>query len=656
MLQKGASRYVEYYSEVDGLRALAVTTVILFHLNIAGFTGGFVGVDVFFVISGYLITKLIVAELSRSDGTFDYSRFFFRRAKRIYPALLVTLFISFWIAVVVFNAQDLKRFSGSVISALSAVSNIFFWQHAGYFDVGNDLKPALHTWSLSVEFQFYLIWPFIVLWSFRSFSRFGQLICVLSIGAASFALNYVMIDTFNMATSLSKYLPNAFKDREATIFFLMPFRVFEFSIGASLLWLEACGRRFRWSHELCTVFGCAMILYAAIQFDVGLTYPSYHALVPCLGSALILMSARSARFAGAFFRNPVSVGLGAISYSLYLVHWPIIVFYKHVYPGHWTTSDKVAICGFSLLLAMALYWLVEKPFRSISVSSLKGRSYGFWAGPASVLAVVVMPAVYAYGDEGWQWRYPVVVADLFRQTGDSLKHHKIRSPGCEFTNFRDFDAPKCVYPQPGKINILLLGDSVASYVWIGLRDNLPEDRYNILQLTPSNCRPGINWGVDYCLQSNQFIFDFIAKNEIDLTILSSLGPDHSNLRKSLAYLASVNRRALVIGQPFVFNGRLVDIVAAAAGAATTQEHVQEAARNGLIDTGEARREIRRIAMEQRAGYFDIQEQLCKIADDLTTCNFVIDNGLITADNNHLTPSAAIKIFKGLAVKIMSEYP
>jgi peptidoglycan/LPS O-acetylase OafA/YrhL len=656
MLRKVVLQDRDYYREVDGLRALAVVTVVLFHLNIPGFSGGFIGVDVFFVISGYLITKIIVEELSTSGGSFDYSGFFIRRAKRIFPALAVTLVISFYAAIFLLRAQDLENFSGSMLSAITGLSNIFFWRQAGYFDVGADLKPALHTWSLSVEAQFYLIWPIIMVWLFRSFSRVGQLIGILAIGAASLALNVIITDTSSVAALLGKYLSDAFKNREATIFFLMPFRIFEFALGAVALWIDTFSDRQGLSNEVSVALGCAMILYSATQFTVGLAYPSYHALLPCLGAVLVLWGAKSSRFVGEILRSPVPVSLGAISYSLYLVHWPAIVFYKYVHPGFWATLDKLAVFGLSLLLAAMLCWHVEKPLRLIKVSHLKARGQIFWASWASVLAVAVLPAVHAYTHNGWQWRYPVVVADLLSRTSELLKAHKIRSPGCEFTNFKDFDAPACVYPQPGKINILMLGDSVASYVWIGLSENLSKDRYNILQLTPSNCRPGLDWGVDYCRQSNRFIFEFLANHSIDLTILSSLGPDTGNLRKTLAYLKSVNRSALVIGQPFIFNGKLPDIVTAAAGTATTLAQIQKAARNSLVDTSEARRQIRSITMEEGAGYFDIQEQLCRVADDVSTCSFVIDNGLLTADNNHLTPAAAISIFKGLAERIATEYP
>jgi hypothetical protein len=249
----------------------------------------------------------------------------------------------------------------------------------------------------------------------------------------------------------------------------------------------------------------------------------------------------------------------------------------------------------------------------------------------------------------------MIVADLLAGTSESLKALKVRAPGCSFTNFNDFNSAGCIQLDPGKFNILLMGDSVASYIWMGLSENLPKDRYNILQLTPSNCRPGYEWGVDYCLQSNKFAFDFIAKNQIDLTIFASLGPDLNNFRWTIKYMKQIDKPVLVVGQPFIFIGRLTDIITAARTASTEAE-IQAAARKGLLaNTVDLRQSIQKIAIEEGARYFDIQEQLCRIVDDISTCSFVVGNSLITADNNHLTPAASIKIFKKLADNIRAEF-
>lgn len=645
----------EYYKEVDGLRALAVLMVIFFHLNVSGFTGGFIGVDVFFVISGYLITKLLLEEFSKS-GEVDYGLFFIRRSKRIFPALAVSLCATFYIAVAIFKIEDFKYCSGSIVYAVTGLSNIFFWKQAGYFDVGADLKPALHTWSLSVETQFYLVWPFIIVLIFRNFSRISSCTAIFLLGAGSLIANVIFTnDSFNVSAAFGRYLTEPFQNREASIFFLMPFRIFEFSIGACVVWADGYRDYLKRGSEISILAGLAMVFYAATQFNVNLVYPSFYALLPCFGAALILWSAKSSGFLGLVLRHPASVGLGLISYSLYLVHWPAIVFYKYVNQGTWGIFDKLFILVLSLIIATAMYRFIERPFRSIDVRSVPVLRHQFWGVCAVVLIVVGLPAAHSYTHNGWQWRFPILVADLLTGTSESLKASKVRASGCSFANFNDFDPASCIHPEVGKINVLLMGDSVASYIWMGLSENLPKDRYNILQLTPSNCRPGYEWGVDYCLQSNQFAFDFIAKNKIDLTIFASLGPDLNNLRSTIRYMKKVDRSVLIIGQPFIFTGRLTDIITAASTASTEAE-IQDAARKSLLpNIVDLRQSIQKVAMEEEASYFDIQEQLCRKVDDISTCSFIVGNSLITADNNHLTPAASIRIFKKLAEDIRSKF-
>lgn len=223
-------------------------------------------------------------------GRVDYGLFFVRRAKRILPALAFSLFATFYIAVAIFRTEDFKYFSGSIVYAVTGLSNVFFWKQAGYFDIGADLNPALHTWSLSVETQFYLIWLFIIVFLFRNFSRIGSCIAILALGVGSIIANVIFIDdSFNVAAAFGKYLTEFFKNREASIFFLMPFRIFEFSIGAGVLWVDGYRERLKQGSEISIWAGFAMILYAATQFNVSLVYPSYHALLPCFGAGISIV-------------------------------------------------------------------------------------------------------------------------------------------------------------------------------------------------------------------------------------------------------------------------------------------------------------------------------------------------------------------------------
>lgn len=182
----------EYRSDIDGLRSIAVLSVILYHVQLSAFEGGFVGVDVFFVISGYLITRLIVKEVS-STGGFRFGNFYLRRIRRLFPAMFLTILLSLLFAVSLFSTEHLLRFGGAAISAVFSFSNVFFWTESGYFDSAADVKPLLHTWSLSVEEQFYLIWPAILVALLYYVKRL-TFIALCALAAVSFALNYTFFD------------------------------------------------------------------------------------------------------------------------------------------------------------------------------------------------------------------------------------------------------------------------------------------------------------------------------------------------------------------------------------------------------------------------------------------------------------------------------
>ncbi|NOV31284.1 acyltransferase family protein [Methylomonas sp. ZR1] len=658
LLHTAGTQYSTYYKEIDGIRAIAVILVVLFHLEIAGFKGGFVGVDIFFVISGYLITGLLLDELYQSRvKNIDYGLFLIRRAKRIFPALAFTLFLSFFIAEISFRPDDFEHLGGSIFYALVGLSNILFWSQSGYFDKVAYLKPALHTWSLSVELQFYLIWPIIVLFLFRRVPRAHLTQAFFLISAFSVLLNIAYVNNlFEIQNKLGLYLSVSFSNVESSAFFLMPFRIFEFSLGAALLGVEHSQNRSDWVKEAAVFIGFLTIMYAATQHKDEHAYTCTFALLPCFGAALIIYGAKTSRLFGALLRHSLVSGLGLISYSVYLIHWPTIVFYKYIKPESWSLLDKVAVLILSIAIAALLYKFIEAPFRRIDFQSTSSGRRKFWSAVSLSLVIVGAPALHVYSHDGWRWRFPKNVSYLLSGTKDSLSTLKPRAPGCSFTNFKNFDQAECIQPVNGKVNILLMGDSVASYSWMGLNENLPRERFNLLQATPSNCRPGVNWGMDYCLQSNQFMFDFIEKNAIDLTIFASLGPDYNNFRETIRYMKAIGKPVLVVGQPFIFKEKLIDIVAREASEKSTEYEIQSIARDGLLsNTVDLRRAIQKIANEENVDYFDIQEQLCDVVDDLSTCSFIIGNSLITADNNHLTPAASTKIFKKLGGIIRAKY-
>lgn len=436
-----------YQPHVDGLRAVAVVVVLLFHLGVPGFDGGFVGVDVFLVISGFLITRLIVGEVEQT-GTFRFAAFYERRIRRLAPALLATSAATLVAGAILFSPEMLARTARECIAAILSISNFRFWNEADYFDVSASAKPFLHTWSLSLEEQFYLLWPGLLVALSKKRSRRFLPVILAGIALASIAINPLF--GTGAPSWISKLLPAAAEDGKTTIFFLLPFRVFEFAIGAMLVWCARSIPARGWSADAGLLAGLLMIGFATVRFGEAMLFPSFAGLVPCMGAALVIHCGGHSRLRG-LLTNPVCVGIGLISYSLYLVHWPLVVTWGFV-AGPIGPTDRLWISATSLVLAYASFRLVEMPFRQRTISLV----------PIAVAApALVLLSLQIADSRGWPWRVrPEIEVDLSQA---ALEFHLSQYGGAGY--------------KPGTIlgegcpDILLVGDSHAKQYAEGiLRD------------------------------------------------------------------------------------------------------------------------------------------------------------------------------------------
>lgn len=226
-----------YRSDIDGIRAIAIISVLLFHLDVTYFSGGFVGVDIFFVISGFLITNLIKKEIETTNS-FSFKNFYIRRIRRLFPALVVVLMLTAIFSTLILSPTHLASFGGSLTSSILSISNMFFWIEADYFDVSAKVKPLLHTWSLTVEEQFYFIWPITLLVLLKLNKQWKIISFMVFFGLLSLYMNERFDD--GSIRFINNYLPSLkeyFADGSSTIFFLLPFRIYEFMIGAILVWV-----------------------------------------------------------------------------------------------------------------------------------------------------------------------------------------------------------------------------------------------------------------------------------------------------------------------------------------------------------------------------------------------------------------------------------
>ncbi|MBU3601786.1 acyltransferase [Polynucleobacter sp. AM-25C3] len=344
---------MKYRPEIDGLRALAVIPVILFHAGFNYFSGGFVGVDVFFVISGYLITTIILAELEESK--FSIINFYERRARRILPVLFFVMAVCIPFAWILLPPFELASFSKSLIAVPLFLSNFFFWREGGYFETAAELKPLLHTWSLAVEEQYYVFFPIFLMLCWRLGRRWvlGAIILIAIVSLISAQIG-----------SIYKPVPN---------FFLLPTRAWELAIGASavfyisnrnIMMLTSLAR------QILSGLGFLLITTSIFVFNKDTPFPSIYALVPTIGTVLILLFALPDTLVGKVLGSRLLVFIGLISYSAYLWHQPIFAFSRY-YFNSISGTLMVILVIITLLLSVITWRYIERPFRDRTQISRK---------------------------------------------------------------------------------------------------------------------------------------------------------------------------------------------------------------------------------------------------------------------------------------------
>lgn len=362
---------MEYRADIDGLRAIAVLLVLLFHAEL-GASGGYIGVDVFFVISGYLITGLIRKGLDA--GSFSMAKFWQRRISRIAPAATAVAVGCFVVGYFLMTPQDLAELSASALAQQTFLANVYFADRVDYFDGPSDLKPLLHMWSLAVEEQFYLLFPFIIL----LYRRATRLSIIALVGIATLSLLYAIW-----------LLPR----NAADTFFLLPSRSWELLLGAGLHWLPTPRQLRARTTDAMVLVGLGAILIPSVLYDRYTAFPGLAALAPCVGTALIIQAGRVQRgLVSRVLASRPLVFVGLISYSLYLIHWPLFAFLRYEYGltlPVWMRWTAVVV---SLLAATLSWWCVERPLRRLG-SDARPRNLFLLFGVLSCLCITLFGAV-----------------------------------------------------------------------------------------------------------------------------------------------------------------------------------------------------------------------------------------------------------------------
>lgn len=607
---------MKYRDDIDGLRAVAVSSVLMFHAFPDAMPGGFVGVDIFFVISGYLITSIIAAEIAA--GSFSIAEFYARRIRRLFPALLLVLVASLVVGWRILLPDELIEIGKEAAGGSAFVGNLVFWRERGYFQAADEAKPLLHLWSLGVEEQFYAVWPLllIVAWRWKK-----MLPAAIAIAAASFM--------WNMA---------AYRNHAIDAFYLPMPRFWELMAGACLaLWRPKHGGN--WA----ATAGAALIGVATWRISREMSFPGWAAVVPVLGAALLIHAGPRGWANRILSAKPV-VYLGKISYPLYLWHWPALVLSAVAF-GNLGWPATVAVLAACVVLAVLTYELVEKPIRSRHAPML----------PAALGTAMASAAVFGLTlaiSDGIPQRLPAEARALLSVNAEQLvgtwRQHKCFLDSPEGPE--KFSA-ECVDEGTGPL-IVVWGDSYAAALYSGLRRLQARYGYRIAQFTASDCPPvlGVTTDSGHCEAVNRAVLERVKSLHPDLVLLNGnwlarwkYFRDGQAVAETLAKLDGLPV-VLVGNAPFWPENLPRAMLRLELTGRSIPERMDENPISIVTDE-----KLRRIAATAGVRFVSLQDRLCSREGCLTS----VSGQASAVDYGHLSPAAAqyaIEAFVGGATK------
>lgn len=499
------SHVLTYKPEIDGLRSVAVLSVLIFHLGFPYLPGGFTGVDIFFVISGYLITQIIAGDMQA--GRFSLLDFYRRRALRILPPLFALLLFVSLAAWVVFLPTEMSDFGQSISWTAMFSSNIYFFKEINYFNPEAKFNPLLHTWSLGVEEQFYIVVP-VILWLLFRFARRNVKPFFSATVLASFILSAVLV----------------FFSQKAT-FYLLPTRYWEMGVGSILALYGLHGRLNGRLADIVSAVGLSLLAASLMLVDEASRFPGPAALPATIGAALIILTGANG-FVGRLLATPGPVFVGRVSYSLYLWHWPLIVFYRL-----WVAPDITLLAGIGIGLlsfacAVLSFRFVETPLRRLpqrfSNMNVLGTSVGCLAGLLAfgILLPQVSGALRSFPDDVNH------LASYDRYDEGTASKAQYRKDQCFITSgtkggIDAFDENVCLARDAAKPDYLLIGDSQAADLWQSLQEARRD--INLMQATASGCKPTISTaGEPRCVKlMNEIYRELLPQHPVDSVVLSA---------------------------------------------------------------------------------------------------------------------------------------
>ncbi len=529
----------QYRPDIDGLRAVAVLSVVLYHAGVPFLPGGFVGVDIFFVISGYLITRIIAREIA--ENRFSILTFYERRTRRIFPALFAMLAASVVAASIIALPGEFEDFGNSLTAATLFVSNIFFWQTADYFAGPAHLKPLLHTWSLAVEEQFYIVLPLLLL-ALTRWTRRHLVSVLIAATLISFGLSVWAVEA-----------------KPAAAFYLLPTRFWELMAGALLALGAVPAFATQKAANAAAATGLAMIALAVSFITSATPFPGAAALLPVIGAALVIHAGNTARpttAARLLSLKPV-VFVGLVSYSFYLWHWPVLTFARIARGEMLSAIEAAVLVALSFALAVVSWRYIETPFREHRLAAARAPLFRS-AGAAMAAALAI--GVFANGSHGWPQRHdgyaPPAIAGLDRMNLATC-FLKEDQPATAWAG-----ATVCRQGNTAGPRIFVWGDSFAAHLIPGLASEFGE-RFETVQLTAAGCPPVLGLSISnrpHCRAINARALDEITRLKPDVVLVSARWElymprriSNSDIRATLDRIAATGTRVIVVGASPTFD-------------------------------------------------------------------------------------------------------
>lgn len=635
---------LHYRPEIDGLRAIAVIPVVFFHAGFSLFSGGFVGVDVFFVISGYLITSILLKEMEK--GTFSILNFYERRARRILPALFFVIFCCLPFAWFLLTPEDLKAFSTSLISVALFISNIYFYRNADYFAPAAEDQPLLHTWSLSVEEQFYVILPVVLLLCVK-FARATLFLAVLTLTIVSFIL--------------CEYF---WRVNPGANFYLLPTRVWELLVGslAAIMMLKVnfsvVNNRYK---SFFALLGFAFILISIFWFDKATPFPSVYALLPVFGTALVLSFSSAHNFIGKLLALKVLVAIGICSYSIYLWHQPIFVFLRNLSVDDLSVGYYFLAILFTCVLSVFTLYFIEYPFRKIKMkrNSILLASLGLLI----VLAGIGFVGRYFNGFENRL--NPIEVQQLAYYENYRSESRRERCFFSSSSKEMDGFAPECYGDNKLSPKLFLIGDSHAAALYQSVATTRPKN-FDVVQLTMSGCYPILGNGAKgavNCRKLSDARFDLDQPNASSIVVLHANWPTDQFLDKNNPLKNDLIKTIQTLSQQI----RPTHIVLMGCVPTWTPTLPKYLLKKGLLGAEQipdyiynpdfatrnsCNRVLKEVAESQGITFFNPMDSLCVNRECLIkTKTRVGQTKLTTSDQTHLTYEGATIVVEDLLTEV-----